>query len=205
MKRLWTSLASILLTLSLQGVSFAGSSFAETKSNLFGSWAEPCSVLDDGRGSISISYTFTNNDFFSDNFFISGNVFSDSNCRHIALSHIFYGQYRAGGRYGDGFRIDIDYDRRFVTGFHPDDISAMNQINYCGFGEWRFGISRLVSIKSCDKAFAPKLLAKMKENFGTIYDIRTTSKGYTYLVFGQGTEDGSRPTRLDLSRKFIKQ
>lgn len=203
MTNLWVTSLAFWLSASLFASGYSANSMSAPDSNIRGSWSENCSVLEGGGGSIGLSYSFTGTDIFADNLFINGNVYSDTNCQHIALSHIFYGRYQAGGRYGDGFELDFSFDRRFVTGFHPDDIRAMNEINYCGYSDWRFGISKLVAIKSCDNGFAPKRLAAMMTKINTIFDIRT-SKGYTYLVFGQNTSDGSRPTRLDLSRKYIR-
>lgn len=200
MKVLWTLSAALLFS----GTLLASGAEGSDSSRIFGSWSEPCSVLENGKGSIGITYSFTGNDFFSDNLIINGNVYSDTGCRHIALSHIFYGQYRTGGRYGDGFSIDLAYDRRFVSGYHIDDVHAMNQLGYCGHSDWRFGISKLVSLSACDRAWAGKIMEKAASSISTIYDVRT-SKGYSYVVFGKSSKDGSRPTRLDLSRKFIKQ
>lgn len=200
MKAIW----SLAITWLFSGTLLASAGQSLPASNLFGSWSERCSVLEGGKGSIRISYSFTGNEFFSDNLFINGSVYYDDNCRHIAISHIFYGRYRAGGRYGDGFEIDLNFDRRFVTGYHDDDIHAMNQIGYCGFSDWRFGISKLVALKSCDRSFAGKAFDAIVDSIGTIYDIRT-SKGSSYLVFGKHDDKGGRPTRLDLSRKFFRQ
>lgn len=200
MKAHW-SLAIIWL---FSGTLLASSALPATNSDLFGSWSEPCSVLEGGKGSLRISYSFTGTEFFSDNLFINGSVYYDEHCRHIAISHIFYGRYRAGGRYGDGFEIDLNFDRRFVTGYHADDIRAMNQIGYCGYSDWRFGISKLVALKACDRSFAGKTIERIIDSVGTIYDIRT-SKGSSYLVFGKYDDKGGRPTRLDLSRKFFRQ
>lgn len=194
----------LAITWLFSGTLVASADNALPTSNLFGSWSENCSVLDGGKGSIRLSYSFTGNEFFSDNLFINGSVYYDDHCRHIAISHIFYGRYRAGGRYGDGFEIDLNFDRRFITGYHDDDIRAMNQIGYCGRSDWRFGISKLVALKSCDRSFTGKMIESIIDSIGTIYDIRT-SKGSSYLVFGKYDDKGGRPTRLDLSRKFFRR